>query len=197
MMFYIVIEHKRIQLIRSWMRFACVLMLASTACAQSSNKQYRLGHCDNSKFDREVAKWLSFTVPAYDVDSLRKHPEYVVLDARESSEYKVSHIAGAIHCGYDDFDKSVLDSLDKTQPVLVYCSIGFRSEKIAERLQKAGFKRVYNLYGSIFEWTNRGYPLVDEHGQPTQRIHTYNQMWGRWVKLATAIKVTKYTPARG
>lgn len=169
-----------------------LLAMAQSACAQGNAKNNRLGHCENPKFDREVARWLSFSVPAIDVDSLRSSSRFTILDAREPSEYAVSHIDGAMHCGYNDFDKSLLDSLDKNQPVVVYCSIGYRSEKIAQKLKKAGFKQVFNLYGSIFEWTNRGYPLVDGAGATTTRIHTYNSTWGRWVDRADVEKVTQY-----
>jgi Rhodanese-related sulfurtransferase len=111
-----------------------------SACGQSSPN--RLGHCQNPRFDREVAAWLSFKVPAIDVDSLRHSLGTVtVLDAREPQEYTVSHIAGAINCGYDGFDLSKLEGLDKSRPVVVYCSIGYRSEKVAQKLKKSGLLR--------------------------------------------------------
>lgn len=168
--------------------------LLQSACGQN-NAANRLGHCQNPRFDREVAVWLSFKVPAIDVDSLRaRQPNTLILDAREPAEYAVSHIEGAIPCGYDRFDKKILDSLDKSKPVVVYCSIGYRSEKIAQKLQKAGFTDVSNLYGSIFEWVNRGYPVVNANGQPTQQIHTFNRAWGRWVTHPEAKKVTAKSP---
>jgi rhodanese-related sulfurtransferase len=164
------------------------LAFLQSACGQS-NTANRLGHCQNPKFDREVAAWLSFQVPAIDVDSLRRQSGVILLDAREQGEYAVSHIEGAIHCGYEHFNLKALDSLDKSRPVVVYCSIGYRSEKIARRLQKAGFTNVANLYGSIFEWVNRGYPVVDARGQTTALIHTYNRAWGRWISNNKAQKV--------
>lgn len=163
--------------------------IIQSACGQSLVEN-RLGHCQNPKFDREVASWLSFKVPAIDVDSLHKmNREVILLDAREPGEFAVSHIEGAINCGYDRFDRNLLDNLDKSRPVVVYCSIGYRSEKIAQKLRKAGFVEVYNLYGSIFEWVNRGLPVVDGSGEPTPRIHTYNRSWGRWVNHPGAVKV--------
>jgi rhodanese-related sulfurtransferase len=165
---------------------------SQAACGQGSESANRLGHCQNPRFDREVAAWLGFKVPAIDVDSLRlRQSEVIILDAREANEYTVSHIEGALNCGFDRFDPSLLDSLDKSRPVVVYCSIGYRSEKIALKLKKAGFAHVSNLYGSIFEWVNRGYPVVDSTGQTTPRIHTYNRNWGRWVDNSSCVKVTK------
>ena len=172
--------------------FSGLFVFTNTACGQSNESPNRLGHARNPKFDREIATWLNFKVPAIDVDSLRKmQPGSVyLLDAREPGEYAVSHIQGAVNSGYDYFDQTLLDGMDKARPVVVYCSIGYRSEKIAQKLKKAGFNSVSNLYGSIFEWVNRGYPVVDASGQPTRRIHTYNKKWGRWVDCPGCEKVT-------
>lgn len=176
--------------------FFGLLAFSQAACGQINGSANRLGHARNPKFDREIAAWLRFTVPAIDVDSLRKMPpgSVYILDAREPGEYAVSHIEGAVNSGYNHFDQTLLDSMDKTRPVVVYCSIGYRSEKIAQKLQKAGFANVSNLYGSIFEWVNRGYPVVDASGQPTARIHTYNKKWGRWVEYPGCEKVPAMRP---
>lgn len=168
-------------------------LFAASACGQQPAPN-RLGHCENPPFDREVAALLSFKIPALDVDSLRKFSaadSVLLLDAREPGEYAVSHLEGATHCGFDHFNQKLLESADKNRPVVVYCSIGYRSEKIAEKFRQAGFTRVYNLYGSIFEWVNRGYPLVDSAGIPTLRVHTFNTRWGKWVTHQNYKKVTK------
>jgi hypothetical protein len=39
-------------------------------------------------------------------------------------------------------------------------------------------KRVFNLKGSIFEWANRGNPVVNQHGV-TPYVHPYNRRWGQ------------------
>jgi len=65
--------------------------------------------------------------------------------------------------------------------MVVYCSIGYRSEKIGEKLLRLGYKNVYNLYGSIFEWANEKYQLVGSNGKTTNRVHSYNKSWSKWV----------------
>lgn len=106
--------------------------------------------------------------------------EPVFLDAREKEEFTVSHIPGALWVGYDDFELSRTSTLDKNTPIVVYCSVGYRSERIARKLKKAGFTDVSNLYGGIFHWVNEDHPVVDEHGE-TQRVHTYNEKWSKWL----------------
>jgi rhodanese-related sulfurtransferase len=105
----------------------------------------------------------------------------VFIDAREKVEFEVSHIPGAIYVGYDDFNIRTLDSIKKDQELVVYCSVGYRSEKIGERLLDAGFQYVTNLYGGIFLWVNEDYEVVDNNG-PTTYVHAYNRAWGQWLE---------------
>ena len=125
---------------------------------------------------------LSHTVPETGVQqAVLKTSNAIFLDAREPKEFAVSHIAGAIPVGYDHFDLQKVAALQKDKPIIVYCSVGYRSEKIAEKLLGAGFTKVSNLYGGIFEWVNQGLPIVDETG-PTEKVHAYNRSWGVWLK---------------
>lgn len=103
------------------------------------------------------------------------------VDARETKEYKVSHIAGAVHVGYDSLDLSVLKSVDKSQKIVVYCSVGYRSEKVTQKLIDAGFTDVENLYGGIFEWKNQKGAVVNEQGEETDTLHGFSRTWGIWL----------------
>lgn len=137
----------------------------------------------NPDFDKKVSGMIGFQVPTISVekacnDSLQG---YIYLDAREKEEYNISHIPEARYIGYDNFDHSTIADIPKDKPLIVYCSIGYRSDKIGEKLEKAGFTNVHNLYGSIFEWANRGFLIVDNKNQPTKRLHTYSKKWSRWV----------------
>ena len=108
----------------------------------------------------------------------------IILDAREPREYTISHIKDAICVGYDNFDLGSVTSRipDKTQTIVVYCSLGIRSEDIAERLKIAGYKNVTNLYGGIFEWKNKDFKLYNSRGNTTDSIHTFSEEWGKWLK---------------
>jgi rhodanese-related sulfurtransferase len=155
-----------------------------------SQKPEVTGRCLNPKFEKTVIKYLSFSVPSLTVSELKDSKEkFILMDAREKDEYKVSHIPGAIHVGYDKFDLNNYMELDKDKPIVVYCSIGYRSEKVADQLSKAGFKNVYNLFGSIFEWTNQGNQLEDEKGATADKVHTYNKSWSKWMDNPRMIKV--------
>jgi rhodanese-related sulfurtransferase len=126
---------------------------------------------------------LKHTVPEITVDSLaRCKSKVVLLDAREPDEYKVSHLKDAVHVGYNNFAVDAVKHIPKTSPVVVYCSVGYRSEKVTEKLKAAGFTNVANLYGGIFEWKNQQHEVVDETGAVTEKVHAYSKLWGIWLK---------------
>ena len=85
--------------------------------------------------------------------------------------------------GYNDFSsEEISDSIqNKNMPLIVYCSLGIRSEEIGEKLKKAGFTNVKNLYGGIFEWKNAGYPVINSEGKETDSIHTFSKAWSKWL----------------
>lgn len=129
------------------------------------------------------------SVPYIQVSELAKERELVLLDARESEEFEVSHLKNAQWIGYDQFDldKFLARYPDKNTSLVVYCSIGVRSEDIGEQLQEAGYANVQNLYGGIFEWKNKGYPVVDSKEVKTEKVHAYSKYWGRLLTNAEKV----------
>jgi rhodanese-related sulfurtransferase len=124
---------------------------------------------------------LSDSIPAISVRELSSHQDqYTILDAREPEEFEVSRLPGATHVGFEDFTFESLPDISKESPIVVYCSVGYRSEKIGERLTDAGFSNVRNLYGGIFEWVNQGQTLVCDGGT-VSKIHPYNTFWSTWI----------------
>ena len=104
--------------------------------------------CINEAFDQKVERTIKFTVPTIDPDGLKSMGENVyILDARELEEYEVSHIPKAKFIGYKDFDADMLPQMSKDDKIVIYCTIGYRSEKIGEKLEEIGYENVYNLYG--------------------------------------------------
>ncbi len=141
------------------------------------------GQVGSSTYDAMLRALLSHSVSEMSVPAVQglKKEQVYFLDAREQREFDVSHIEGAYHVGYDHFNLSTVKSIPTDARLIVYCSVGYRSEKVAEKLQKAGFKNVSNLYGGIFEWVNQGHAVYDKRG-PTTRVHAYDQVWGVWLK---------------
>lgn len=122
-------------------------------------------------------------MPKINVEKAAKNKAaYVFLDAREKEEYNVSHIENAIYIGEKKFNPASIMDIPKNANIVVYCSVGIRSDRIAKELISAGFKNAYNLFGGIFEWINEGYPVFNPGGYQTPYIHGYSKFWGAFVK---------------
>ncbi len=104
-----------------------------------------------------------------------------VVDVREPDEFKISHLPGAINVPPETSDEDVLAKIKSDRPVLVYCSVGWRSSEMAERLQAAGRINVVNYAGSIFEWANADQALESSTGT-TKVVHPYDRSWGLYLK---------------
>ncbi len=103
----------------------------------------------------------------------------LLVDVREPEEFAVSHIQGAVNIT----DPAVLAARIKAtgeRRVVVYCSVGYRSSRMAKQLHDRGVTGVWNLEGSIFEWGNSGRPVVNESG-PAEVIHLYEAQWGKFL----------------
>jgi len=143
----------------------------------------------NPALDDRLQSLLSFDVPLIGADSLIKLSDIRLLDARDPEEFAVSHIAKARWIDPKKALPAWTDTIPRDAPIAVYCSVGYRSEKMGRQLREAGFTNVMNLYGSLFDWIDRGLPVVDSSGRPTDRIHTYNSRWGELVTNPSAEKV--------
>ena len=105
----------------------------------------------------------------------------LILDSRSKKEFAVSKIKNAIWVGFSPSNLSMITSLPKNTPIVIYCSVGYRSEKVNEKLIENGFTNVKNLYGGIFEWVNEENLIVDQKNNKTDKIHPFNNDWGKWL----------------
>ncbi|NBU36070.1 MAG: rhodanese-like domain-containing protein [Bacteroidetes bacterium] len=163
-------------------KILCLVFSAVLSSACSQNQPLDKPKTKQPEFGKKIDGLLSFTVPLLSVSNLIKNKDnYIIFDAREKEEFEISHIPDAIFLGYSDFNEIRLKDIPKESSIVVYCSIGYRSEKIGEKMLRSGYKNVYNLYGSIFEWVNENYPLVNAKGKFTSNLHSYNKSWSKWV----------------
>jgi rhodanese-related sulfurtransferase len=112
----------------------------------------------------ELANWLKSDDPP------------LLLDARTLDEYEVSHLPGAQLVTEDWLENGATGADSK--PIVVYCSVGYRSAKLAANLQAQGLQQVFNLEGSIFAWANAGYPVY-RSTEPVTQVHPYDAVWGK------------------
>jgi rhodanese-related sulfurtransferase len=146
-------------------------------------------------FEKMAKRMEGDAVPVISREQLKKDIQskktLVILDAREKNEYEVSHLPDARFVGYKDFDIAKLKDINKNTPIVVYCSVGYRSGKIGEDLKEAGFTKVYNLHGGIFDWANHQLPLETKEGKKTTEVHGYNSKWAEYLNKEVAKPVLK------
>lgn len=76
-----------------------------------------------------------------------------LIDVRTADEFNAGTIGKAQNIDYlsEDF-KANLASLNKDEPVYVFCRSGNRSEKARNIMLDLGFKEVYDLQGGYNAW---------------------------------------------
>ena len=143
-------------------------------------------------FEVAIQGELTHAIPAISVKEFKKmlkNEQVVIFDAREQKEYDVSHITNAKNIGHNSLNKNALNGVDKGATIVVYCTVGVRSEIVGARLKKMGYSNVYNLMGSIIEWANQGNDILDSNGNKTDKVHIYSPRYEKWLTSGfTAIK---------
>ena len=102
--------------------------------------------------------------------------EYVLLDVRTNEERLNGYIENSTHIDYyDDTFINKINLLDKTKPIYIYCKIGGRSSKAANKIIQSGFKKVYNLEGGFLKWSNNNLPIEFTENVNKVIIQEYNK----------------------
>ena len=90
------------------------------------------------EIDSLLQKYNDQTVPYISVQELKKDAHsYLILDTRKKKEFEISHIPNAIWGSEKvDLKNPAFAKAKKNQPIVVYCSVGIRSEDYGEHLKK-------------------------------------------------------------
>lgn len=146
---------------------------------------------ETQSFQERVEDLYSYEVPLIKPAELKqklaKADSVYLLDTRTPAEYEVSCLKHSQRVGYDDFSKDDISHIPKDATVVTYCTVGYRSDKIGERLEAMGYQDVYNLYGSMISWVNSGYPVYTPKGAPTQKVHTHSEDWSQYLEKGQAV----------
>lgn len=92
-------------------------------------------------------------VSTEEMQSILDLQEVQLLDVRTQDEYNKGHLTNSQNIDFNSptFDKDIA-GLNKDKPVILYCQKGGRSAKCAEKMQLAGFKKIYDLEGGFSKW---------------------------------------------
>ncbi len=122
---------------------ALILLVFSTRLFSQESDSLSFISLDPSQFREEL--------------SIVSNP--LLVDVREFFEYKKSRINGAVNIPSSRSIDVPADTINKATHIFLYCTSGFRSERVARKFAGKGFIHVYNLDGGIKAWKNEGYPL--------------------------------------
>lgn len=82
----------------------------------------------------------------------------VLIDVRESHEYRSGHAPGARHISLGVLERR-LKEIPKEREILVMCQSGMRSQQAAKVLSSNGYN-VTNVSGGIVNWQRSGLKVV-------------------------------------
>lgn len=109
---------------------------------------------------RRLFRGYKAVTPAQ-LTQLVNHEDALVLDLRSQADFEKGHIIGAKHLLPSQVEpEGKLLAKAKESPVVLVCAAGMVSPAAAEKLVKAGFKRVSVLDGGITGWQSAGLPLA-------------------------------------
>lgn len=80
------------------------------------------------------------------LEEMKTVPGAVLLDVRETDEYREGHIPGSVHLPLGDLSKAA-QRFQPDTPIYVHCLSGARSMKAVRLLQQQGFQNVTNIGG--------------------------------------------------
>ncbi len=148
----------------------------------------------NSAYEKFLQTELNASVPiltcqqvAQMLQKRSNRNQLALLDGRSRAEFEVSHLNSAQRVGFKDFSNELVWSINRNAIVVVYAASGQESEELGKRIKDMGFKNVYNLYGSIMEWVNQGYPVVDKNNTATNKVHVGTKKRAKYLKKGKAI----------
>jgi adenylyltransferase/sulfurtransferase len=106
-----------------------------------------------------IAVFAGNDIPTITVHELkakmdRKEP-FVLVDVREPHELAISQIPGHKLIPLGELP-SRLNELNPKDEIILVCRTGNRGVRAFQILQKAGFKRVFNLQGGVNAWAEMG-----------------------------------------
>jgi rhodanese-related sulfurtransferase len=137
---------------KTFVTFLVALSLLS-ACGKSPSES---GSTQTTQASESIEQ-----VDADQFKKLTESPNALVLDVRTAAEVAEGHLPNAVNIDiYGSDFMAKVQELPKDREILVYCTVGARSQQAADILSKQGFAKVYNLDGGIVAWQRNGFEVV-------------------------------------
>ncbi len=115
-------------------------------------------------------------VGAEEARDLMKNSGAVVVDVRESDEWRQGHIPEAIFVPRGFLELRIEDKVpDRKAPVILQCASGTRSLLAARTLREMGYEKLYSLNGGFNAWKDKGLPWVADRQFTPDELTRYSR----------------------
>jgi adenylyltransferase/sulfurtransferase len=117
-------------------------------------------------------------VTAQQVNELLKNngKSPVVLDVRESDEWRQGHLEGAVPLPRGFLEIKIESAIpDKTSPIIAYCAGGVRSLLAAKAMKEMGYQNVSSMSGGYAAWKNGGFKWVQDFQYTPEQLIRYSR----------------------
>ena len=100
----------------------------------------------------------------------------VILDVRESDEWRQGHLEGAISLPRGFLEIKVESTVsDKNTPIIAYCAGGVRSLIAGKALKELGYQNVTSMAGGYSAWKNAGFKWVQDFQYTPEQLIRYSR----------------------
>ena len=97
-----------------------------------------------------------------ELSDLVNREDGLVLDVRDSADFKKGHIVNAKNIAAVKLDAHLSElNSHKDKPIIVVCNMGHTATSVTKRLKDEGFTAVYKLRGGLTEWKAANLPVVN------------------------------------
>jgi sulfur-carrier protein adenylyltransferase/sulfurtransferase len=101
---------------------------------------------------------------------------HVILDVRESDEWRQGHLEGAVPLPRGFLEIKVESSIpDKQTPIIAYCAGGVRSLLAGKILKEMGYQNVSSMSGGYNAWKNGGFKWVQDFQYTPEQLIRYSR----------------------
>ncbi|HTQ24465.1 MAG TPA: molybdopterin-synthase adenylyltransferase MoeB [Candidatus Binataceae bacterium] len=132
-----------------------------------------------AKTSKNILDEARSQIKSVDIDEARRmleKPGTVLLDVRESDEWRQGHIPQAVGIPRGFLELRVEEKVpDHKAPVIVQCASGTRSLLASRSLREMGYENVYNLTGGFNAWKDRGLPWTADRQFTPDELTRYSR----------------------
>jgi adenylyltransferase/sulfurtransferase len=100
----------------------------------------------------------------------------VLLDVRESDEWRQGHLEGALPLPRGFLEIKVESAVpNKEAPIIAYCAGGVRSLLAAKAMKEMGYQNVSSMAGGYAAWKNGGFKWVQDFQYTPEQLIRYSR----------------------